>query len=202
MCSLSGLYVGVNAGGWSRRWGGMDKALQFVEGRRLIEQVLQGFEAIPLLGVCVRSAQLSGWSELGYPLCIESEALPGQGPLRGIYTLLLALRQEQGEWLLLLPCDMPNVTTGVLQALIERQRRSGALCVSLRDSEDRDAMVALIHHSCAESLYVFLQQGGCRYRDWLARIQATATVWRGREEVLLNVNRPPNQLTSGYLDGV
>lgn len=191
MLSLPALYVGVNAGGWSRRWGGIDKALQLIAGKRLIERVLQGFETIPLLGVCVRSAQLSGWSELGYPLCIESEELPSQGPLRGIYTLLMALRQEQGKWLLLLPCDMPNLKLSVLQALIEQQHRTDALCVSLRDSEGRDAMVVLIHHSCAESLYVFLQHGGCCYRDWLAGIQAANCVWQGSDEVLLNLNRPP-----------
>ena len=117
--------------------------------------------------------------------------MPSQGPLRGIYTLLMALRQEQGQWLLLLPCDMPNLQLSVLQLLIEQQHRSDALCVSLRDSEGRDAMVVLIHYSCAESLFVFLQQGGCRYRDWLAGIQAANCVWQGSEEVLLNLNRPP-----------
>lgn len=191
MLSLPALYVGVNAGGRSRRWGGIDKALQLIVGKRLIEHVLQGFEKISLLGVCVRSAQLSGWSELGYPLFVESEELPSQGPLRGIYTLLMALRQEQGQWLLLLPCDMPNLQLSVLQLLIEQQHRSDALCVSLRDSEGRDAMVVLIHHSCAESLFVFLQHGGCRYRDWLASIQAANCVWQGSDEVLLNLNRPP-----------
>lgn len=193
MLSLPDLYVGVNAGGWSRRWGGVDKALQCVDGARLIERVLQGFASFPLLGVCVRSAQLEAWAELGYPLCIESEALVvGQGPLRGIYRLLLALGQQRGQWLLLLPCDMPNITVAVLQALIEQQRRSDALCVSLRDSQGRDAMVVLIHHSCAESLYVFLQQGGCRYRDWLVSVKAAYCVWQGPDEVMLNMNRPPS----------
>jgi len=185
------IYVGVNAGGYSRRWGGVDKALQLIAGKRLIESVLQEFETLPLLGVCVRSAQLSGWFELSYPLLIESEALPSQGPLRGIYTLLMALRQEQGQWLLLLPCDMPNLKLSVLQALIDQQHRTDAFCVSLRDSEERDVMVALIHHSCAESLYLFLQHEGCRYRDWLASIQAASCVWQGSDEVLLNLNQTP-----------
>lgn len=175
----------------SRRWGGVDKALQCVDGKLLIERVLQGFETIPLLGVCVRSAQLSDWSELGYPLYIEPEELLSQGPLCGIYTLLMVLRQEQGQWLLLLPCDMPNLKLSVLQVLIEQQHQTDALCVSLRDPEGRDAMVALIHVSCVDALRQFLQQGGCRYREWLAGIQAANCIWQGSDKVLLNLNRPP-----------
>lgn len=193
MLSLADVYLGVNAGGWSQRWGGVDKALQFVNGRRLIEQVLSGLAFLPLLGVCVRSAQLNDWRGLGYPLWAESEdELLVSGPLRGIYQLLMALKQRQGEWLLLLPCDMPNINEAVVQHLMNVQQRHKAQCVHLRDAEGRDAMVALIHVGCAEALCQFLQQGDCRYRDWLRCVSSVACVWQGEEAVLLNLNTPPS----------
>lgn len=192
MLLLSNVYLGVNAGGWSRRWGGVDKALQFVDGCRLIEQVLTGLASLPLLGICVRSVQLNSWAVLDYPLWVESEdELLASGPLRGIYRLLVALDQQQGEWLLVLPCDMPNITEAVVQQLMDVQQRHNAQCVHVRDAEGRDAMVALIHVSCVDALRQFLQQGGCRYREWLRCVSSVACVWRGEAAVLLNLNTPP-----------
>ena len=99
----------VLVGGHSSRMGS-DKALVEFQGSTLAARIAE----------CVRSAAGSvtlvgppeRYRELGYT--VIADRVPNRGPLGGIYTALLASR---AEWNLILACDMPFVTTALLEEL-------------------------------------------------------------------------------------
>lgn len=104
------------AGGQSRRMG-RDKALLSLPDGRLLWQrqlgVLQKLEPAELF--------ISGPAREGFPADVPllADATPGLGPLSGIAAALGAMRSPL---LVVLAVDMPTMTAGYLQGLLDRCR--------------------------------------------------------------------------------
>lgn len=100
----------VLAGGQSSRMG-QDKGLMPFKGRPMICHCLAALDHIGITTSIV--ANSPAYNELGYP--VISDVVQSRGPMGG---LLTALRSTSAEYILLLSCDMPFVTSTVLQHLL------------------------------------------------------------------------------------
>jgi len=101
----------ILAGGKSRRFGS-DKALSLFRGEPLIQSVINTVREITD-NIIIISNSPEKYDFL--PFSVFADLIPGCGPLGGIYTGLYYSNHEKN---LVLPCDMPFVTTEVLNHLV------------------------------------------------------------------------------------
>lgn len=104
--------VAIQAGGPSSRFG-QDKGLALLAGKPLIEHVIARVE--PLASdLFLTTNNSDGYRYLG--LRMAGDQRPGAGALEGVRTALSAAEQEQ---VLLVACDMPFLSRGLLLHLLE-----------------------------------------------------------------------------------
>jgi molybdopterin-guanine dinucleotide biosynthesis protein A len=113
----------VQAGGASRRFGS-DKALSVIGDQTMLSRTAE-----LVLAACgnVRIVAAEG-KYRDAPAKIVADRWPGQGPLGGILTALLATSADSNRpvWNLIIGCDMPFLTREWLEYLCERATVSGA----------------------------------------------------------------------------
>ncbi len=106
---LSGIIL---AGGRSRRMG-RDKALISLNGKSLIERVMEVVsDLVEETLVVVRERDRGASLPLGESQRLVVDDFPGQGPLAGIFSGLMAGRHN---WALAVACDMPFLNQKLLR---------------------------------------------------------------------------------------
>jgi molybdopterin-guanine dinucleotide biosynthesis protein A len=153
----------ILAGGDARRFGGRDKTQLRLNGRTILDRqrdALRGIvDRIFLIGY---RGDLAGTAEM----TVVPDRIAGHGPLGGLETALAAAGTDN---VLLLACDMPNLTRQLLAFL------AGAL-------KDADAVVpcsergyhplcAVYAQSCRMAVETRLQRGQLRMTDLLADLR-------------------------------
>ena len=138
----------VLAGGGSTRFE-RDKALAEINGtpmvsrmRELLANVTGGVNVVAAPGKYTNL----GVSDL-------KDRWPGEGPLGGIITALIATAESGGaEWSLIVGCDMPFLTRGWLSYLVERALASPAEVVVPRSANGLEPLCACWRSSATETL--------------------------------------------------
>lgn len=100
---------GVLLGGASRRYG-RDKALAHHDGQAMGERMID-----ILLGSGAARVITVGGPDRGFPVPHVPDRYPGQGPLGG---LISALGACQSDLLVVLACDLPNLTPATVVKLV------------------------------------------------------------------------------------
>ena len=131
----------VLAGGKNRRLG-RSKALETINGRILIEHVIERLK--PLTGdILVVTSQEQCNLSVTYKEEILIDLYPDKGPLGGIYTGLLASRSSRS---LVVACDMPFLNTELLRYMIEL-------------SSDIDVVIPRLGKGIVEPLHAIYSKG-------------------------------------------
>lgn len=170
----------VLAGGASRRMG-RDKALLPYRGTTLLEHVAR------LVAQAAGSVALIGdprYGALSYP--VYPDRLPGCGPLGGIYT---ALSISPAAWNLVVACDMPNLSAGLLRRLLETAAGQAANCLMAAGPAGRpEPLCAVYHRRCLPVLASALRDKRFKMKELVAELGAgTLSV---DPAALANVNTP------------
>lgn len=100
------MLVYILAGGRSKRMG-TDKGLVSFKGKALIEHVIQAIGDLPYKIITSNKA----YEKFG---TILQDIYPKRGPLTGCYTALI---DADGKEVIVLPCDMPLITSEIIQKL-------------------------------------------------------------------------------------
>lgn len=143
----------ILAGGQGSRMGGRDKGLVDYQGKAFIDHVIA--RIAPQVGELLISANrnLEEYASRGYVALADT--LPGfQGPLAGV---LAGLQAARHEWMLTVPCDMPNLPVDLVARLMAG--RSSAPIVIAEDESRTHPAVMLIHKKLAADLAAYLQSG-------------------------------------------
>lgn len=112
----------VLAGGKSVRFG-EDKALAAISGERLIEKPVRLLQELGLETLVVANAS----RDYSFLNCrVENDHIANKGPLGGIDTAFLAFPDAD---LLVLTCDMPNLTAEALEILMEAWRSDSKVAI-------------------------------------------------------------------------
>lgn len=115
----------VLAGGTGRRMGGA-KPSALLAGRPLISYPLAALSAV-LTNVAVVAKTGTVLPDLGGPVALWCEPDEPQHPLAGVVE---ALRRADGRAVVVLACDMPLVTAGLVGALAGREISEAAALVT------------------------------------------------------------------------
>lgn len=106
----------ILAGGESTRFGS-PKALATVGGRRIVDRVLEALSAaVPDVVVSTNDPELFA----GFGLPMRLDDVPGAGPLGGILTALRWAAERGRSGALVVACDMPWLSAGVLRMIAQR----------------------------------------------------------------------------------
>jgi molybdopterin-guanine dinucleotide biosynthesis protein A len=102
----------VLAGGKSRRFG-RNKAVEILEGERLIERQVRILRSLfPEVMIVSNTPELY----LDLNVTTVADVVPGRGPLGGIYTGLLF---AQGDSIFVSACDMPFLQLPVIRRMVD-----------------------------------------------------------------------------------
>ena len=128
-------------------------------------------------------AQLADRSDL----TVQLEPAPWNGPLQA---LARVLSPQPGEALLVLPVDMPRLSTRVLRQLIDAWHCQPDLMAVTHDGDRLQPLLAVIPSGppFQSLLAEQLAAGQRRWLDWLERVPHQPV--RLSSEALLNANRP------------
>ncbi|MEZ4699478.1 MAG: molybdenum cofactor guanylyltransferase [Rhodothermales bacterium] len=176
--SPSGL---VLAGGRSARFGS-DKALALVDGRPMIRQV---FETLAGIAQPVFVSVGDAATTYDLPARHVADRYPGCGPLGGIHAGLLA---SPAEWMLVVPCDMPDLDAASLKKLLKARTADGDAVVAV-DPAGRPVPVVACYHRRALARIEARLAGPDLSLHGLLDLLDVVTV-RLNERALRNINTP------------
>jgi molybdopterin-guanine dinucleotide biosynthesis protein A len=175
--SLAGF---VLVGGRSSRMG-RDKARLAVGSCLLVEDVAAKVRFL------TRNVALIGETQRYRDLPFEcfEDLRQYQGPLAGIET---ALAMGRGEWNLIVACDMPNLRTEWLAALIAEARKTPCDCIVLKDAKAKiHPLCGIWRASCLPVVRRALDAHRPKVMDLLAELP---TAYMPVGATIANVNTP------------
>ncbi len=176
----------VLAGGRSSRMG-RDKALIEIDGRTLLDRTLDKLE--PHVQELLVIGDPQKYGHVG-PF-VFADDIPGVGPLGGVLT---AMRYASNDRLLVLACDMPNVTPQLFERLKEGLAREGTAFVPACDGQP-EPLAAAYHRRCRSTFEARVAQGAWKVSDALEQVRATfVQICPGEDgwpaDLFRNINAP------------
>lgn len=179
----SSVTVAILAGGAGSRLGGVDKGLQPLDGRPLIEWVIDALSAnasTPRVIVANRNTH----EYRAYADVITDQRSGFAGPLAGISA---ALAHCSTAWLLTLPVDCPLAPTDLQSLLLSAAIANSADAVVVHDGEQRQPLFALYRRELATSAARALESASGVWK-WQDSIAAFELVVPNRQQAWLNLN--------------
>lgn len=188
----------VLAGGQSSRMG-RDKALIKVRGVPLLYRVCAAAQscADPVYVIAPWVLRYQSILPTGCQ-CLTEVLPPGkilpQGPLAAFAQ---ALAQVEGEWVLLLACDLPNLTEDEIRRWCRYLTQVPPEMIALlpRHAKGWEPLCGFYRRECLTSLQEFIADGGNSFQRWLAG-NFVAELSVTDSQILLNCNHPqdlPNE---------
>jgi len=153
----------ILAGGQARRLAGQDKSQLQVGGRTILERQV---DALHGLVARIWLVGYRGNLPNGLPVAVLADRAAGRGPLGGLDAALAAAGDDD---VLLLACDLPNVTRPMLAHLIHR--RGGADAVVPRTEHGYHPLCAVYGQSCRTPVERRLREGSLRMQDLLSELK-------------------------------
>ncbi|MEE2789422.1 MAG: molybdenum cofactor guanylyltransferase [Myxococcota bacterium] len=149
-------------GGAARRLGGMAKGLININGRTVLQHQLSQLRPRCVDTFLVGKAH-PDYETVGLP--IIPDVFVGRGSPGGVHA---ALHYADSPWVLILACDMPNITASMLDRLIAHRRHGDV--IMYRCEERNQPLVSLWRTSLVATLAQRLKSGGCNFQTFLEGI--------------------------------
>ena len=181
MTAVSGI---VLAGGLGRRMGGVDKGLQPLKGRPMVEWVLERLR--PQVSEILINANQNPQRYAAFGHRVVPDAIGGfAGPLAGLHAGLKSARHPLA---VTVPCDSPFLP----EDLVERLHRSLAendLAVAKTGKQAHPVFV-LTRKNIVDNLEAFLSSGGRKIDAWYASLRVVEVSFDDEADAFRNINTP------------
>jgi molybdopterin-guanine dinucleotide biosynthesis protein A len=179
----------ILAGGKARRMGGEDKGLIDLDGRPLIEHVLERIRPQVTQVVINANRNLERYAAFGHPV-ISDTLSDFQGPLAGF---LAVMQQIDSDFIVTLPCDGPCLPDNLVERLRQAQQTAGADIAVAHDGDRMQPVYALIATRLQPSLEAYLQSGERKIDWWYAKHHTVNVDFSDAPETFLNINTPEDR---------
>ena len=157
--TLDGLIL---AGGRATRLGGIDKGLEPLAGKPLIEWSIEPLK--PLVeNLIINCNRNHPRYEALARYVVEDARRDFAGPLHGV---LSGLEISQATHLLVLPCDTPRINQTVLQQLIDAARQAPEKITVARTEDGWQPLHVIIPVHHRQNLARWLSEGNAKVRAW------------------------------------
>ena len=143
---------------------GTDKGLINLQGVSLVERIIRQISHI-FPNIFIVTNNIAEYSKFGYPMV--SDLLPDIGPLGGLYT---ALDHDKHDYTLLLSCDMPLVSQGMLLYLMGAVDAYDVVVPRLSKTSHPEPLRAIYSKRCFSIIEKFIEEGGRRVIGFYSEI--------------------------------
>ncbi|HEX5411943.1 MAG TPA: molybdenum cofactor guanylyltransferase [Terriglobia bacterium] len=180
----------VMAGGASRRMGRAKESLR-INGEAMLERQIRLIRSVARQVAVVGRA--AGYRE-EFGVASIPDAIPGRGPLGGIYTALLESRTEYN---LILGCDLPFVNRRLLTWLVLRAMADQSDATVPRSRDGRlQPLCAIYRRRALYAVRKWLDLGENKLSGFFPMVHCATIAWRdlagagARSPVFDNMNTP------------
>jgi molybdenum cofactor guanylyltransferase len=183
----SAIIGAILAGGQARRLGGIDKGLVEIDGRPMIEWIIEAL--VPQVDALLINANRNPERYRRYGFPVVEDRLPNfQGPLAGFAAVLEEVPADVA--ILTVPCDSPAPPPDLAARLLDALEGGGAELAVAHDGERLQPVYALIPAALRDSLDAFLASGDRKIDLWYARHRMATADFSDRRDHFVNLNRP------------
>jgi molybdopterin-guanine dinucleotide biosynthesis protein A len=160
------LSVVIQAGGKSIRMG-ENKALMFLSGKPLIQRVLERVKPIAQ-ELFIVTNDTPSFAFLGEKMVNDS--IPNMGAIGGLYT---AMDVSSNHYVAVVACDLPFVSTAILQKGLELLMQSDAdVAIPMTGPSFYEPLHAVYRRdTCKEAIYQSIVLDQRRLVSWLPRVK-------------------------------
>lgn len=183
----------ILAGGQARRMGGGDKGLRLLDGKPMIEWVLQRF--VPQVSRMVINANqnVAHYQHYGYP--VVSDALPDfAGPLAGLHAVL---SQGTTPFVVTVPCDSPFLPADLVSRLYGALEAGGAELAVARTFDQPHPVFCLYRNTVLPALDEYLVAGNRKIHAWHGQMNGIEVVFDDVADGFRNINTPEELENAG-----
>jgi molybdopterin-guanine dinucleotide biosynthesis protein A len=179
MHGITGL---VLAGGQGRRMGGVDKGLQPLRGKPMVQWALERLapQVDEILINC--NQNLEAYGKFGRRL-VPDEIGGFAGPLAGLHA---GLKGATHALVVTVPCDSPFLPLDLV-ARLENALRDHDLAVA-KTGDQAHPVFALVRKSVAPNLEAFLRGGGRKIDAWYASLKVIEVGFDDEADAFRNIN--------------
>jgi molybdenum cofactor guanylyltransferase len=179
MKGVSGI---VLAGGQGRRMGGVDKGLQLLRGRPMIEWVLERLE--PQVAEIIINANQNTDTYAKYGRRVIGDEIAGfAGPLAGLHA---GLKAAAHPLVVTVPCDSPFLPYDLIERLLASLQ--GHDLAVAKTGDQPHPVFALMKRQVRESLEAFLAAGGRKIDAWYAALKVVEVSFDDEADAFRNIN--------------
>jgi molybdopterin-guanine dinucleotide biosynthesis protein A len=172
----------VLAGGRGSRMGGVDKGLQLLRGKPMVEHVLARF-APQVAEVIINANQnIEKYQQFGHPV-VSDEVGGFAGPLAGLHA---GLKAAKHPLVMTVPCDSPFLPSDLV-ARLNTHLGHNHLAVA-KTGNQAHPVFALMKREVRESLEAFLASGGRKIDAWYAALEVIEVRFDDEADAFRNIN--------------
>ena len=179
----------ILAGGMGRRMGGQDKGQLILNGRPLIEYILEAIEPQVKTILINANRHQAEYARYGYP--VVPDLLQGyQGPLAGFAS---GMRAATTPYIVTLPCDGPFSAPDLVKRLATALQSMHADIAVAHDGERLQPVYALLPTKLQSNLEDFLASGERKIDRWYAQHNMAFADFADATQTFQNINTPQDQ---------
>jgi molybdopterin-guanine dinucleotide biosynthesis protein A len=172
----------VLAGGRGSRMGGVDKGLQQLRGKPMIDWVLGRFA--PQVAEIVINANQNVTTYAKYGHRVVSDEIGGfAGPLAGLHA---GLKAAAHPLVVTVPCDSPFLPTDLVSRMNSALKENDLAVAKTGDQPH--PVFALMKRNVRESLEAFLATGGRKIDAWYAALKVVEVGFDDEADAFRNIN--------------
>lgn len=176
----------ILAGGLARRMGRIDKGLILINGKPLIEFIIEAVE--PQVDTLIINANRNQevYGKYGHPVISDSYG-DYQGPLAGMSSCMAV---AGSEYILTVPCDSPFIPPDLGDRLYRQLKKRHADISVATNGRRIQPVFALIKVELRDSLLAFLDRGERRMDKWYSEQKMIKTDFSDEKQTFVNINTP------------
>jgi molybdopterin-guanine dinucleotide biosynthesis protein A len=184
MTAVSGIAVSgiVLAGGLGRRMGGVDKGLQPLRGKAMVEHVLARLS--PQVDEIIINANQNAETYARFGHRIVGDDIGGfAGPLAGLHA---GLKAAANPLVVTVPCDSPFLPADLVLRL-HKELRNNQIAVA-KTGTQAHPVFALVKKELLENLEAFLTGGGRKIDAWYSSLKYMEVLFDDEADAFRNIN--------------
>lgn len=159
-----------------------EKGLVLFEGKTFVQRIL---EAVGLISTTIfLITKNREYTRFGHPLI--ADILMDKGPLGGVYT---ALFHSTADFNMVLSCDIPIISTGILENLVLEARNNEAEICFLADSHNDCPLIAIYSKKVLPAMQLALHNNELSLQSFIKKQNyKRIVVKKEHENFLQNIN--------------
>ena len=174
----------ILAGGQGRRMGGVDKGLQVLRGKPMIEWVLARFA--PQVDEVLVNANQNAERYASFGHRVVADDIAGfAGPLAGLQA---GLKAASHPLVVTCPCDSPFLPADLVARLREALERQSADLAVAKTGDQAHPVFSLCRRDLLPHLTEFLESGGRKIDAWYATLKVVEVKFDDEAEAFSNIN--------------